>query len=210
MLGLRRHLIWDFDGTLYDTYPQMAQAFQAALADLGCSADEQEIYTCIKDTVYAAECAYAARFGIDADALTAAFRKRHGAQTDFPMMPGLIVCLRRTAAMGCRHYLFTHRNRKAVAQLTADGLDGFFADFVTREDGFADKPSPEAILHLMAKHGFGPADAVMIGDREIDMASGRAAGAKCVLLDPDGYYPDAKADARVASLADIPALLQKL
>jgi len=30
-----RNIIWDVDGTLFDTYPSMAKAFQAALSDLG-------------------------------------------------------------------------------------------------------------------------------------------------------------------------------
>ncbi len=30
-----RNIIWDADGTLFDTYPAIASAFQAAMADLG-------------------------------------------------------------------------------------------------------------------------------------------------------------------------------
>jgi HAD superfamily hydrolase (TIGR01549 family) len=205
-----KRLIWDFDGTLYDTYPQMAQALVAALKDLGCAGEERDAYERMKITLYHAVCSYAQQFGLDTDTLMAAFRAHHGMQSTLPMMPGLADCLHATAAMGCRHYLFTHRDGRALAQLEADGLIGFFTDSVTREDGFADKPSPEAILHLMTKHGFTAADAYMIGDREIDMASGRAAGAGCILLDPEGLYKDAQVDYRIDTLAEIPALLSRL
>jgi phosphoglycolate phosphatase-like HAD superfamily hydrolase len=30
-----RNIIWDVDGTLFDTYPAIAKAFQVALNDLG-------------------------------------------------------------------------------------------------------------------------------------------------------------------------------
>jgi phosphoglycolate phosphatase-like HAD superfamily hydrolase len=30
-----RNIIWDVDGTLFDTYPAIARAFQTALNDLG-------------------------------------------------------------------------------------------------------------------------------------------------------------------------------
>ena len=30
------HAIWDFDGTLFDTYPVMVRAFRTALAQLDC------------------------------------------------------------------------------------------------------------------------------------------------------------------------------
>jgi HAD superfamily hydrolase (TIGR01509 family) len=205
-----KHLIWDFDGTLYDTYPQMAKALVAALADFGCAGEERDAYERMKVTLYHAICSYAQQFHLDADTLMAAFRAHHGLQATLPMMLGLADCLRQTTAMGCRHYLFTHRDRRALAQLEADRLRGSFADSVTREDGFADKPSPEAILHLMSKHGFPAADAYMIGDREIDMASGRAAGTGCILLDPEGLYIGAQVDYRIDTLAEIPALLTRI
>lgn len=122
-------------------------------------------------------------------------------------MPGLRDCLERTRQLGCRHYLFTHRDRGALEQLRRDGLADAFTDAVTREDGFADKPAPDAILHLMAKHGFAAGDACMIGDRDIDILSGQAAGTHTVLLDPEGFYPTLNTEARVRSLAEIPALV---
>ena len=35
-----RHLIWDFDGTLFDTYPRICRAYQKALADAGIAEEE--------------------------------------------------------------------------------------------------------------------------------------------------------------------------
>ena len=110
--------------------------------------------------------------------------------------------------MGCRHYLFTHRDRKAIVQLADDGLVPFFEDAITRESGFADKPSPEAIEHLIHVHGFRARDALMIGDRDIDIQSGQAAGAAGVLFDPDGFYPGLKADFSIRSLGDVPLLVR--
>ena len=36
-------IIWDFDGTLFDTYPPMTEAFKRALNDLGYDDDEKHI-----------------------------------------------------------------------------------------------------------------------------------------------------------------------
>ncbi len=206
----RRHLIWDFDGTLYDTYPQISEALLQALSSFGYAADYDEAYALNKQTLFTAVSVYAERFGIPVDALMTAFRERHAAQAAFPAMPGLRECLEATAATGCRHYLFTHRDRVAVKQLEADGLAPFFSECVTREDGFADKPSPEAVLHLMSRHGFAARDALMIGDRDIDVNAGHAAGVAGVLLDTGGFYPDLKAEYRIDRLADIPALLNRM
>ncbi|MCE5342959.1 MAG: HAD-IA family hydrolase [Eubacteriales bacterium] len=202
-----KHLIWDFDGTIYDTYPQMARALVEALADFCCAVNEREACERMKVTLFSAVNIYAEQFGIPADTLMTAFQTHHARQTTLPMMPGLVDCLQTTATMGCRHYLFTHRDQRALAQLAADGLSGFFSDCITRADGFADKPSPQAIFYLMEKQGFAAGNAYMIGDREIDMASGRAAGVGCILFDSDGLTTGARADYRVGSLAEIPTLL---
>ena len=37
-----KHILWDFDGTLFDTYPALARALHQALEIHGVSADVQE------------------------------------------------------------------------------------------------------------------------------------------------------------------------
>lgn len=202
-----KHLIWDFDGTLYDTCGLMTDSLLRALDDFHCKAARAEACALIKRTLYEAVCVYAARFYLPADGLMAAYRKYHAQQRNFPAMPGMMDCIRETSREGCQHYLFTHRDRAAVEQLLADGLSPYFTDAVTREDGFADKPAPDAILYLMAKHGFRSRDACMIGDREIDMESAKAAGIGQVLFDPDGYCAALDVPIRVKTMSEIRRLL---
>ena len=38
-----RHFIWDFDGTLMDTYPNITRYLKLALKDFGIDADQTEI-----------------------------------------------------------------------------------------------------------------------------------------------------------------------
>ncbi|HNW86256.1 MAG TPA: HAD-IA family hydrolase [Candidatus Limiplasma sp.] len=204
------HLIWDFDGTLYDTYPQMTHAMQATLRGFGREIDGAEARALMKKTVFYAFGVYAERFGLDRLALQKAFFEEHSRVSRFIPMAGMAECLRATLALGCRHYLFTHRDNGAIRQLTADGLSDCFTDTVTREDGFADKPAPDAILHLIQKHGMVPAQTFMIGDREIDVLSGHAAGTNGILFDPDGYEPAVTAEYRVRSMAEITAIVRAL
>ena len=202
-----RHLIWDFDGTLYDTYPLMAQALLAALAQYGKHVPYGELYTRIKHKLYPAIVTLAARFNLPVDALAAAYRAQRALQPRPPAMPGLAQCLRATAELGCHHYLFTHSDHHAIQQLATDGLAVYFSDYITREQGFADKPSPEAILHLMQKHGFTAKAALMIGDRDLDIQSAAYAGVAGVLFDPGQFFPMLNAAYRVQSLAEISGLL---
>lgn len=202
-------LIWDFDGTLYDTYPSMTRLLLEALAGFGVREDAGVACALIKGTLYGGVAELARRHGLDGDALLTAFQSLRRAHEQMEPMPGLDACLRDTARMGCRHFLFTHRDSGALHQLAADGLLGLFTEAVTRECGFADKPAPDAVLHLMRKYGFTAADALMVGDRDIDILSGRAAGVRGVLLDPGGFYPDLYAEYRIQSLTEVAGVVRQ-
>lgn len=51
-------------------------------------------------------------------------------------------------------------------------------DHVQGTDGFPAKPEPDVILKSMEVFGVEPKDVLMVGDAESDMAAGRAAGVK--------------------------------
>jgi HAD superfamily hydrolase (TIGR01509 family) len=56
------------------------------------------------------------------------------------------------------------------------GLYSYFTDFITLEHGFERKPSPDAINYLIKTHQIVPQEALMIGDRDLDILSGKNAG----------------------------------
>ena len=60
--------------------------------------------------------------------------------------------------------------------IEAAGLAPFFSGGVTGEDGFPSKPAPDAILHLLNTHAIPPGQALMIGDRLIDVQAAQNAG----------------------------------
>ena len=43
-----KNYIWDFDGTLYDSYPAMVEGAAKALQDFGIIKDPREIYQTMK------------------------------------------------------------------------------------------------------------------------------------------------------------------
>ena len=91
-------LIWDFDGTLYDSYPQMAEALRLALRDFSITANIAEIYALQKVTLYHACTVYAQRHGLSVETLLAVYRKKHAAMGLPPPMPDAATCLRAQAS----------------------------------------------------------------------------------------------------------------
>ena len=198
-----RHFFWDFDGTLMDTYPMMTDAFVRAAASMGVSVDRDRVLPLLKETLAHCVSVMAGESGLDAEKLTAAFR-REERMGDVTALPGIPETLR---ALDGHHYLVTHRNRAALDSLREAGLLELFDDFVTSEDGFPRKPEPDGLLHLLRKHGLNPAECVMIGDRPLDTAAGRRAGMLSCLLDTEGRFPLDSCELRAKSVGELTGLL---
>lgn len=183
------HLFWDFDGTLYNSYPQMCAALMRMLDESGLPVPSgQEALSLLKHSVFYAVSHYAETYDRDVQELLACFHKHHRMEQRFPPYEGLEDCLKTLAEAGCRHYLYTHRDQLAVELLQRDGLWGYFSGAVTSCNGFPHKPAPDALLFLQKKHRLDPACCIMIGDRGIDIQSGLNAGMAGAVFDPDGFY----------------------
>ena len=200
-----RHLFWDFDGTLYNSYPQITRAFAQALNELGLGGlfCETQLLASLKVSVYHTACQCAQKAKLEPAKIMEVFHRHHAQESLFPPYEGLESCLRTLHEAGIRHYLYTHRDLRAIEQLKRDGLWPLFTDSVTRQDGFADKPAPDALLALMARNYASPAECAMVGDRDIDILAGRNAGIRGILFDPDGFYPNLEADWRVGNMAEL-------
>ena len=205
-----RHLFWDFDGTLYDSYPNVTRAFLRTLDELGCSGlvTPHEALSLLKVSVFSAAQHCAGMAGLDVTrvmegicALSCAGKRLCALQR------GLGECLRALQAAGVRHYLYTHRDRRAIEQLEQDGLWSLFSDGVTSEDGFPHKPAPDALRCLLpgtrSTRPRLPWWATVI----FDIEAGHNAGMRGVLFDPDGFYPNLQADLRATSMAELTHLI---
>ena len=183
------HLFWDFDGTLYNSYPQIIAALQRTMAEAGLPIPSpEEALPLLKHSVYHTVKHYADRYNKEVQPLLAAFRCQHALETEFPPYNGLGNCLTKLADAGCRHYLYTHRDRLAIRLLERDGLWSLFTGAVTADDGFPHKPAPDALLYLLKHHSLDAAQCVMIGDRGIDIESGVNAGIAGAVFDPESLY----------------------
>lgn len=203
-----QHYIWDFDGTLFDTYPYIARSFQQALAVQGIYETTDSILTYIK---------------ISLDACIDHFQKKHNFRADLRNLyeqyeqsgddssikpyPDLELVLKRIVNLNGKNYLYTHRGKDALDYLAQYGLISLFTDTITKEDGFPRKPAPDAINHLIHKHGMDKRTAIMIGDRDIDIMAGWNAGISGCLFDPDDYYAHFQVEYRVKSMLEFADML---
>lgn len=195
---------WDFDGTLFDTYPRVNRAIQNALKDLDIEVSLEEIALLSKITLD-----HALKVLCPDRTAEAMERYRvHAEEEGYDSMrpyPGLKRLLEGICASGGRNYMYTHRDQSSLDALAHYGLTPYFADCVTGKHGFPRKPAPDALLYLMEKHSLSPAQCVMVGDRDIDLDSGKNAGMACALFDPGHYYDGYQTPWRYTTMLELMA-----
>ncbi len=190
-----RHAIWDLDGTLFDTYPPLNRAFQRALADFGAFVPLEEIESLSRVEVLHCAATLANRFALDQETFLRTFGKHYMAVpfAEQPPFPHAREVCEKIVAGGGVNAIVTHRNAHSTAGLLAEhGMTALFAETITRDDGYPAKPDPAAFLAILQHQGLDPRETLAIGDREIDILAGQAAGTWTCLFrgGPSGVAPD--------------------
>ncbi|WP_341778369.1 HAD-IA family hydrolase [Levilactobacillus sp. HBUAS70063] len=208
-----QQLFWDFDGTLVNTYPGMVQAFGDALIACGVNdfeIDEEEIYRTMRQhSLGRAYQRFTAEFQVDRDRLTKIYEQLAApllAQTE--AFAGAADLLAAVTAAGGRNFLLTHRDHRAWDRLAALDLAQYFSGAVTKDDDYPRKPDPTSLLALCRQYAVDKRTAIMIGDRNLDVAAGHRAGMAGALFDPEHLIVDeSQPEVRVTRLADLQAWL---
>lgn len=97
---------------------------------------------------------------------------------------GAIELVRALHERGCRLGILT-RNAKALAHITLDAIglaDCFAHEDVLGRDEAPPKPDPGGLVVFIERWQIAPSRLVMVGDSRMDMACGRAAGSRTVLV----------------------------
>ena len=206
------HYLWDFDGTLFDTYPKIAASLQAAFADFGHTVSYDEVLALCKRSLRHALNTLMSRFQTAAtfDQLKDRYRYHEGGYSQenaAPLYPGMITLLEEIVRRGGKHYLYTHRGISALKYLKGCGISHLFTDNITGADGYASKPAPDAVLALINKHHMPTGRVVMVGDRDIDVEASQNAGAFGCFFDPDHFFDDYQIDLKANSVNELRKLL---
>ena len=189
-----RAALFDLDGTLLDTAPDLAAAGNRMLAELGRPAlTEDGIRDFIgKGIVNLVRRCIDATGGGDAsdyDQALAVFERHYeagiaDATRAYPgVVEGLEVLSRNGIALGC---VTNKAARFTELVLERTGLRPYFGVVVSGDTVARKKPHPDPLLHAASKLGAAPGQTLMVGDSLNDVQSARAAGCPVVVV-PYGY-----------------------
>lgn len=194
--------IWDFDGTLYDSYPVILEGLMSTLNDYGIQANRREIYQILKEKSSAS---VAEKYQLDFDEFTKVYKKHEANDPRIPISyPGTKEVLAAIVANGKKNYILTHRLVESTQELLErEGMLHLVEEIVGPENNFPRKPNPAALNYLVDKYQMNPNKTVMIGDRTMDVDAGKNAGVQSIFYDLEELLEDVAADYTVRSVEEM-------
>jgi len=186
----------DLDGTLLDTLPDIAQAADRMLLELGRPAAGPELVRGYIGNGIPRLVQRLLTGTMDGQAEAALFERglnafgRHYRETflQHPLpFPGVIEGLGRMCASGLKLACVTNKSAAFTDPLLAAAGIAVHFDLVVSGDSLpARKPDPLPLLHVAQRFGVEPAQLLVIGDSDNDTRAARAAGCPVVCV-PYGY-----------------------
>lgn len=184
-----KNYLWDFDGMLFDTYPHTTAAFCETYKRKGIELDYDEVFSNLKISLWHGYQVYEA----DEETVEAFYEIENDLSFEPVAFPyeKIPETLKFIWENGGKNFLYTHRDKVAVEYLDKHNLSQYFDGFVTRENGFPLKPAPDAIEYICAEYALKKDETMMLGDRLIDIGSGKNAGVHTCLFDEfNSFSPD--------------------
>ncbi|MDZ5695819.1 phosphoglycolate phosphatase [Chelativorans sp. M5D2P16] len=220
--GQPRAVLFDLDGTLIDSAPDITAAANEllelyGLPPLTLTQVRSMIGEGVKKLV---ERAFAASgVPLSQDRLEEANRAMAGIYARHltgltELMPGAAETLAQLHASGIRLGLVTNKPQLAARSILLHfHLAERFGAIVGGDAVVRGKPSPDPLLFALEQLGVPPEEALMVGDSATDVAAARAAGVPVVVM-RGGYtrvpVEELDADLVCEGLADLPAALRHM
>ncbi len=184
-------IIFDLDGTMIDTAPDLIEATNQALDAFGVARASVDLIKPVisggarQMLITGLDAAGASERAVDLDAMLAHFLDHYRANiaAQSRPFPGLIPALDDIADKGWRIGVCTNK-REANARLLLQklGLDAYFSAILGSDSVPERKPHPDHLIRTIAQAGGQRSRALMIGDSAPDIDAARAAGVPSIAV----------------------------
>lgn len=180
-----KNILWDVNGTLFDTYPAVTYAFSKTLNEMGHSIALNVIDGFVRRSFEECVETFSLRFKLDPGLLCHRFTESYRAipPANQPLYPGVREVCESIHQHGGLNVAITHRSIQSTRRLIeAHNLSRLIDDIISAKQGYPHKPDPAMVLAALGRHALNPAETLLVGDRALDIQAGRAAGIGTCLL----------------------------
>jgi phosphoglycolate phosphatase len=181
-------IVFDLDGTLVDTAPDLTNALNAVLIRRGhepVSAATIRSAVGMGARVMIEEALQHAGADDDIDAMLGEFLVHYEANIaeQSRPYPGAVASLKAFQSAGARLAVCTNKREYLSRRLLgALGLGGYFRTIAGRDTFAVSKPDPRHLTETIALAGGDSARSLMVGDSEVDLATAKSANVPIVLV----------------------------
>ena len=193
--------IWDFDGTLLDSYEAILSGIEETFGQFAIPYDKEKVREFIlKYSVQDLLVQVAEERKLDVEVLNQV-RAQSLAEKNAQvvLMPGARDVLAWAEESGIQQFVYTHKGDNALTILRDLGLESYFMEILTSQSGFARKPSPEAATYLIDKYQLNHDNTYYIGDRTLDVEFAQNSGIQSINFLESIY----EGNHRIQALVDI-------
>ena len=209
-------MVFDWDGTLADTYPVIYAAYKYVFKTLGMKPityDEIKKLTSSRDNKDTLGVVFGEKKELARKAYYDYIKAHH---TDgLQAIPNAKKLLDFCRSSGVKNFLLTNKKRPyLLEELDYLGFSGYFSNIVAAGDLGEDKPDPKAVEALFDGN-LPEADSVLVlGDGMADWKVSQVlnrAGKKslCVIYDPQKKFHEVSPDYKIADIADVITILKE-
>ncbi len=187
-----RLIVWDFDGTLIDSRPQIEAGMDHALGlmELGPEIREEWLKYVglpVRDGI---EGTFGPR-GMTFEEVYPVYRSFDwlGSEDLIQPFPGISALLAELHAAGVKMAIASSKRGEPLRRQAARfGWEPYFDPIITPDEvGDATKPHPESLAQALTAHGIEPEEALMVGDTPFDLDMAKRAGVPSVGV-THGFY----------------------
>lgn len=200
------NIIYDFDGTVADSYPYFTRALCLTLEHYGKHDSYAAVLGHLKISVRHALRYYNFDNRAEAKKLMYEFYHKIALEEEMPIK-GAAEALEFARKQGKRNFLYTHSDEFPRILLRKWGLLDEFTFIIDSTMNFPAKPAPDALNFLCERFSLDRDRSVMVGDRDIDVMAGLNAGMHGCLFDDGHFYDSFSCEHIIRDLSELPKII---
>lgn len=196
----KRFVLFDFDGTLFDTSPGILRCMRTVLERNGYDwHSEKWLHRFIGPPIIDALKEYYGMDDAEAERVKSEYREMYRAEGVYECSPmkGAKECLQRLREAGVKTAVATSKPYYFAEQLLALYKFREYFDAVCGAESDAHSGKAEIVARALAELKADKSDSVMVGDRKYDILGAKACGIPCIAFDSgfaeEGEYEKAGA-----------------
>lgn len=202
-----KNIIWDFDGTLCNSYPQIAGTFKDILEENNIDIAYKKILKGMKKNSagsYITNICTKYNLNRDEIYLEQSRKVDKNIEKNSKLYKNTVQSIKKLKERGINSYILSHQKKDIIFKILKKyNIEKEFLDVVTPEEGFKRKPSDEMFVELINRNNIDPKKTLNIGDRILDHMPAKKLKMKTCYYDEDNLNEKFETDFKIKKMTEV-------